>query len=285
MTPLVLALLPLSAALLLPPVPFAQRFPLSVSRRTTTPHAFVGPDDEDHETEEKLAAFIASSDDHHQNEELATAAPSTPEAFVGVHGGQASSTFTKTVNGLRYKDLVIGEGEEVASDSIVVVRFSASLVSSSESFDKASIIFSRAHRGVDLFNEAIDGMKLGGSRRVLLPPSALFAMPGSDETVEFEFELIEIKSGVEAALFKAAPAVGGLVRLAFFYVVTQTIFDLLGFSSGGVDAASLSQVAPNVDAANVWAAHGLQAVGLLDVTPTIDAANAWAAHGLQSVGL
>lgn len=191
---------------------------------------------------------------------------STPRAFVGpegenevdVHIGTApAALYRKTESGLSYKDFETGTGEEIAADAFVSIRFTASVVSTGEEIQKASMSFQRGSN-LELFDEAIEGMRVGGKRRVVLPPSSKFAaLP--EESVEFEIEAIAVASDADKAFFRVGSVVGGVGRLAFFWVVTQTLLDLV---LPTVDAASSSGGAA-VDAANAWAAQGLSSVGLM----------------------
>lgn len=198
----------------------------------------------------------------------AIAAParvSAPRAFVGpeddaldTHNAVAPALYRKTESGLSYKDLETGHGDPIAADAMVSIKFAARILSTGDLIQQGGLTFVRGTGGIDLFDESIDGMRVGGERRVIVPPSATFAVL-DDEDIEFTFTVTGIKEGPERALYSAGRAVGGLARLAFFYVLTSSLIDLFlpAASAGG------SVAAQNVDAANAWAAQGLSALGLM----------------------
>ena len=74
-----------------------------------------------------------------------------------------------------------------------------------------------------IFREAVAGMAVGGTRRMLLPPDSSFAVEGSENTVEFEIELLDIVSGPQAAFVRFG-GFRGLFRLA---IVLRFVPDLL----------------------------------------------------------
>merc|ERR1711865_386729 len=117
-----------------------------------------------------------------------------------------------------------------------------------------------------LFQEAVDGMSVGGKRRVKLPPTSKFA--GLDEVVLFELEVVEVRQGFDAFAFQATQNTGSIVRTAILLSFVPDILGFLGLlpdgssmfdasSFGAVDLLS-STAAPVVDAANQWASQGLQ---------------------------
>lgn len=195
-------------------------------RRTSLPIAFLGPEDEDAALAEKHNAFA-------------------PAAL-----------YRRTESGLSYKDLELGDGELLKSDAMVSITYTAGLVSTGEILQRSSVIFVRGG-SADLFDEAIEGMKVGGTRRVIVSPSSKFSVL-DDEDVEFTFEVTSVKEGRERALIRAGSAIASVSRLAFFYLVTSTLLDIF-FPATAAGSAS----AQHVDAANAWAAQGLSAVGLL----------------------
>ena len=85
--------------------------------------------------------------------------------------------YRKTEGGLSFKDLEVGEGGIPAADEIVDLRFTATIMSTGSVVDGTGarpVTFQRGSSGLGLFDEAIDGMKVGGKRRVLVLPSSKF---------------------------------------------------------------------------------------------------------------
>lgn len=60
---------------------------------------------------------------------------------------------------------------------------------------------SRSNELVPLLQEGVDGMRVGEQRRVSIPPTSGFARL-SDDTVQLELELIEIKTGPSALAYQ-----------------------------------------------------------------------------------
>jgi len=196
-----------------------------------------------------------------------------PLAFVGPeddaadnHKAAAPATlYEKTEGGLSFKDLERGSATEVAAGDVVSIRFTATVLSTGDVVDGTRgdrvLTFPRGVPELAVFDEAIEGMRAGGGkRRVLVLPSSKWAVL-SDETVELEIELVDVKRGAQAALVRAGGPVRGLIgtafNLLFWYYITVTLLELtvLVPPSGGATAGG-------VDAANVWAARGLEQVGL-----------------------
>ena len=122
-----------------------------------------------------------------------------------------------------------------------------------------------------IFTEAIRGMKLGGRRRLLVPPSSRYAMPNAKETIEMELEVVAVRTGPEATFFK----LGGFRSLFRLAIVLSFVPDVVnwinttpllngGVAKTSVDAAvALAAANPAaVDVANRWAADGLARLGM-----------------------
>jgi len=175
-----------------------------------------------------------------------------------------ATIYSKTPGGLSYKDLNAGEGDEVPTDAIVSISYTATLLSTGKIMEQTSpnraYTFKRGEARSDIFDESIEGMKVGATRRVLVNPSSKWALL-SDDTIDFEIELLEVKTGRSAAVYQAGGVVRQLVNTAFFFLIAQDVIDLvLAVSAPAGDAAA---AAPHVDAANAWAAAGLQSAGLM----------------------
>jgi len=107
---------------------------------------------------------------------------------------------------LKIDDLVVGKGPEVKAGDTVVVHYTGTLLDGTK-FDS-----SKDHPGAQPFttpipgrliqgwNKGIPGMKVGGKRKLTVPPSLGYGPQGQgkippNSTLVFEIELLEIKSG------------------------------------------------------------------------------------------
>ena len=199
-----------------------------------------------------------------------------PVAFVGpddekdievYKAALPTMLYEKTPNGLSYKDLNAGEGEIIPADGIVSIAYKATLLSTGQLVEQTSpnrpLTFQRGDMRSAIFDEAIEGMKVGAKRRVLVLPSSKFALY-DEETIEFEIELVELKMGTSAALYQAGGVARSFARTAFFCLIAQDIFNLLQGVAGPAPAGeAAAAAAQHVDAATTWALAGLQSVGLM----------------------
>ncbi len=109
-----------------------------------------------------------------------------------------------TDSGLKYEDLVVGEGDEASAGSTVVVHYTGWLTdgtkfdSSLDRNDPFSFPLGggRVIRGWD---EGVSGMCVGGRRKLTIPPQLGYGAAGAggvippNATLVFEIELLEIR--------------------------------------------------------------------------------------------
>lgn len=111
-------------------------------------------------------------------------------------------SFVTTESGLRLKDLVCGEGAEATGGASVTVEYSASVQGGDEfdsSADSGPLAFPLG-RGqvIEGFDEGVAGMRVGGRRRLVIPPELTYGDAGlppdvaADATLIFDVELIEV---------------------------------------------------------------------------------------------
>ncbi|MEE9356883.1 FKBP-type peptidyl-prolyl cis-trans isomerase [Candidatus Vondammii sp. HM_W22] len=108
-----------------------------------------------------------------------------------------------TDSGLKYEDLAEGEGETAASGQTVVVHYTGWLTDGTK-FDSSvdrndpfsfPLGVNRVIRGWD---EGVQGMKIGGKRKLTIPPQLGYGAAGaggaipSNATLVFDVELLEI---------------------------------------------------------------------------------------------
>jgi peptidylprolyl isomerase len=114
--------------------------------------------------------------------------------------------YATTESGLRYYDIVMGDGETAEAGKTVSVHYTGWLLDSETQFD------SSLERGVPAefilglsqvipgWDEGVAGMKVGGQRQLIVPPELAFGAEGRgrvppDTTLLFEVELLEVRAG------------------------------------------------------------------------------------------
>jgi len=129
-----------------------------------------------------------------------------PTAFAGqdkspsVAGGKE----VVTPSGLKYVDLKIGEGEEAAVGKIVQVHYVGWLrdgtrFDSSRDRDRPFTFRLGAGDAIKGWDEGLVGMRVGGRRKLVIPPELGFGKQGVGSVVPpnavlfYEFELLEVR--------------------------------------------------------------------------------------------
>ncbi len=90
------------------------------------------------------------------------------------------SAMTKTESGLYYQDLVVGEGPGAESGDTVTVQY-AGYLTTGVNFD-ASVLgpFVLGELGlIPGFTEGVEGMALGGARKIIIPPELAYGNRGN----------------------------------------------------------------------------------------------------------
>jgi len=122
----------------------------------------------------------------------------------------SSSSFTPsenmvtTASGLQYEDLVVGNGPEAVAGNVVSVNYTGWLENGTKfdsSFDRGVPYEFPLGQGrvIKGWDEGVVGMKVGGKRRLIIPPSLGYGASGAggaippNATLIFEVELLEIK--------------------------------------------------------------------------------------------
>ena len=89
------------------------------------------------------------------------------------------ANMTKTASGLYYEDIEVGDGEPAAAGNDVRVGYSGRL-SDGTQFDSGQFPFRLgAGQVVAGFDEGVTGMRVGGIRRILIPPALGYGNRGS----------------------------------------------------------------------------------------------------------
>lgn len=109
-----------------------------------------------------------------------------------------------TPSGLRYADLKVGQGEEAVPGKIVEVQYTGWL-EGGRHFDtcrERDLPFTfrlGAGDGIKGWDQGLIGMKVGGKRRLVIPPELGFGKKGvggvvpPDAVLYYEFELVGVR--------------------------------------------------------------------------------------------
>jgi FKBP-type peptidyl-prolyl cis-trans isomerase FkpA len=131
-------------------------------------------------------------------------------AAAGVHQPQRPATTGRSrvvivsPSGLKYEDLKIGDGAEASAGKIVAVRYAGWLGNHSKlefdsSRDRPFTFRLGAGDVLKGWDEGLLGMRVGGKRRLIIPPDLGFGKQGVGSVVPpnsvliYEFELLEVR--------------------------------------------------------------------------------------------
>jgi FKBP-type peptidyl-prolyl cis-trans isomerase FkpA len=128
-----------------------------------------------------------------------TAGPTAPQPWSTKLGPKA----VKKENGLQYEDLKVGDGKECPAGATVTVHYTGWLTDGTK-FDSSVDQGQPATFGLDQvvkgWSEGIPGMKIGGKRKLVIPPALGYGEQGTpggpippNALLVFEVELLEIK--------------------------------------------------------------------------------------------
>ena len=152
----------------------------------------------------KKPSFRLELDPDDPNPTLFAMAPDTQSNDASALGGplEAADT-TVTASGLRITELVVGEGDEAGSGQVVVVNYRGTLESGKEfdsSYQRGPFSFPLgAGRVIKGWDEGLLGMKVGGKRKLVIPPDLAYGTRGAggvippNATLIFEVELLDVK--------------------------------------------------------------------------------------------
>jgi FKBP-type peptidyl-prolyl cis-trans isomerase FkpA len=106
------------------------------------------------------------------------------------------TAMTRTESGLYYQDIALGGGEVAESESEVSVHYRLRLRSGAEvesSFEGAPITFTiDVSSIIEGFNEGVRGMRVGGERKLVVPPQLAYGIRGPEGILIFDVELMEV---------------------------------------------------------------------------------------------
>jgi len=111
------------------------------------------------------------------------------------------SQMTQTASGLYYQDIMLGTGDPVAAGDTAVVDYDGFLTNGNM-FDTGTITFILGTNPLQVirgFDEGITGMRVGGVRKLVLPPDLAYGSAGAgggiippNATLVFDVELTAI---------------------------------------------------------------------------------------------
>jgi FKBP-type peptidyl-prolyl cis-trans isomerase FkpA len=135
---------------------------------------------------------------------LAAVSPLPPSAFAAQEKPPANGREVVMPSGLKYVDLKIGQGEEAATGKIVEVHYVGWLENgikfdSSRDRDRPFTFRLGAGDAIKGWDEGLAGMKVGGKRKLTIPPELGFGKQGVGSVVPpnavlyYEFELLVVR--------------------------------------------------------------------------------------------
>ncbi|HKI06151.1 MAG TPA: FKBP-type peptidyl-prolyl cis-trans isomerase [Thermoanaerobaculia bacterium] len=124
--------------------------------------------------------------------------------FAGQDPGAENGREVVTPSGLKYVDLRLGQGDEAAQGKIVEVHYVGSLedgtkFDSSKDRDRPFTFRLGAGDALKGWDEGLVGMKVGGRRRLVIPPGLGFGKQGVGSVVPpnailvYEFDLLGVR--------------------------------------------------------------------------------------------
>ncbi len=122
-------------------------------------------------------------------------------------------SWTVTASGLKYLDEKAGSGESPDKGSMVKVAYTGWIETTGREFDSSigrdPLTFAvGTGRVIPGWDEGVLGMRVGGKRRLSIPPNLGYGKEGSGATIpggstlQFECELVSIETGLNAVLAK-----------------------------------------------------------------------------------
>jgi FKBP-type peptidyl-prolyl cis-trans isomerase len=111
--------------------------------------------------------------------------------------------YVTTKSGLKYLDQKVGDGKEVKAGDTVVVHYTGWLKDGKKfdsSYDRKEPAKFALGDVIKGWQEGIPGMKVGGKRKLIIPPDLAYGKKGTadgtippDAELTFEVELLEVK--------------------------------------------------------------------------------------------
>jgi hypothetical protein len=150
--------------------------------------------------------------------------PSRQRSRTILAASAGPATYATTASGLKLTDDTLGSGVPAADGDVVTVRYQGTLLSRATiavgvgvperpwQIDPRTETFAIGNGQSAMWEEAVQGMRSGGRRTVLVPPSASIRptnnkggelMVPAGDTIRFECELLAVQSGLVAFAVRA----------------------------------------------------------------------------------
>lgn len=124
-----------------------------------------------------------------------------PASFAG---GQKEEKVITTDSGLKYIDVKVGDGDEAKKGNVVTVHYTGTLkdgkkFDSSKDRDEPFQFPLGAGKVIKGWDEGVAGMKVGGTRKLIIPPELGYGKRGAgnvippDAELHFTVELLKVK--------------------------------------------------------------------------------------------
>ncbi len=133
----------------------------------------------------------------------ATATPAVGAGNVPTAGTTTNAAVTKTASGLQIIDNQVGTGTEAKVGAAVSVNYTGYLTNGTKfdsSIGKAPFGFTLgAGRVIKGWDEGVVGMRVGGKRRLIIPPNLGYGAAGAGGVIPpnaeliFDVELLDVK--------------------------------------------------------------------------------------------
>jgi len=133
-----------------------------------------------------------------------TSTTTTGTTTMSLPGASTAGIALQTKGGMKMYDMVVGEGAEATSGKTVKVNYSGWLTDGTpfdSSVGKEPLTFTidgGSFRVIDGWEQGIVGMKVGGKRKLVIPPDMGYGSQGSppvippNATLVFDIELLDV---------------------------------------------------------------------------------------------